>query len=65
MKRVRLAPGKFVTISAAVAEKAERVFASGALNRAQVQEMAALEPAGAGGVLLGRRRTTRKPNKRS
>jgi len=65
VKRVRVAPGKYVTVSAAVAEKAERVFASGVLTRAQVQEIAVLEPVGAGAVLLGRSRSAKKPIKRS
>lgn len=53
MKRVRIAPGRHVIISAAIAEKAARVFAS-ALTREQVRELAALEPRNTAGLLTGR-----------
>lgn len=43
MKRIRIAPGKFVTISTDLSEKAERLFAGG-LSRDQVRELAAAEP---------------------
>lgn len=43
MKRVRVAPGKFVTISTSLAEKASRVVAVG-LSRDQVRELASAEP---------------------
>lgn len=64
MKRVKVSPGKFVTVSTAIAQKAARVFASGALTATQVRDMAASEPKLAtGGVMLGKpkpglRRTT-------
>jgi hypothetical protein len=43
MKRVRVAPGKFVTISAELSEKAARVFGGG-LSRQTVQDSAVREP---------------------
>ncbi len=43
MKRVRVAPGKFVNISSSLAEKAARVVAVG-LTRDQVRELASAEP---------------------
>jgi hypothetical protein len=43
MKRVRVAPGKFVTISTGLAEKVSRVVAVG-LTRDQVRELASAEP---------------------
>ncbi len=52
MKRVRVAPGKFVVVSQGMAEKAARVFATGAFTRDQVREMAAAEPKGASGKSL-------------
>lgn len=54
MKRVRVAPGKFVVVSQGMADKAARVFASGAFTRDQVREMATAEPKGASGVFLGK-----------
>ena len=54
MKRVRVAPGKCVVVSDGMADKAARVFASGAFTREQVREMAAAEPKGASGVFLGK-----------
>lgn len=53
MKRVRVAPGRHVIISAAVAEKAARVFAS-APTREQVHELAGHEPRNTAGLLIGR-----------
>ena len=52
MKRVKVSPGKFVVVSTAMAEKAVRVFATGALTRDQVRTMAASEPTRAG-LLIG------------
>lgn len=43
MKRIRVAPGKFVTIPTELAEKAARVFGAG-LTRAQVRDLKASEP---------------------
>jgi hypothetical protein len=43
MKRIKVAPGKFVTISTELAEKAARVFATG-LTRDQVRDLKASEP---------------------
>lgn len=54
MKRVRVSPGKFVVVSTALADKAARVFASGAFTREQVRELAAAKPKRASGVLLGK-----------
>lgn len=54
MKRVRVSPGKFVVVSQGMADKAARVFASGAFTRDQVREMASAEPKGASGVFLGK-----------
>ena len=42
MKRVRVAPGKFVAISAELAERAARLFATG-LTREQVQHLKAAD----------------------
>jgi hypothetical protein len=55
MKRVRVAPGKFVTISGELAEKAARVFATG-LTRDQVLELQASEPRSATGLMAGSRK---------
>ena len=52
MKRVRVAPGKFVTISAEMAEKAAHVFKSG-LTRDQVRGLKAPEPRLATGLMIG------------
>lgn len=43
MKRVRVAPGKFVTIPAELAAKAARVFGAG-LTRDQVLELEGSDP---------------------
>lgn len=52
MKRIRVAPGKFVTISAELAEKAARVFGAG-LTREQVLALSATEPTGTVGLMTG------------
>ncbi|CAM3796299.1 hypothetical protein [Roseateles saccharophilus] len=52
MKRVRIAPGKFVAISPDLAEKAERVLATG-LTREQVAELRATEPKRFIGAMAG------------
>lgn len=52
MKRVRVSPGKFVVISAEMAEKAARVFATG-LTREQVRNLQATEPRHAAGLIIG------------
>lgn len=52
MKRVRVAPGKFVTISTELSEKAARVFATG-LTRDQVRDLVASEPRRATGLMVG------------
>lgn len=52
MKRVRVAPGKFVTISTELSEKAALVFASG-LTRDQVRDLRASEPRRATGLMAG------------
>lgn len=52
MKRVRVAPGKFVTVSAELAEKAARVFGTG-LTREQVRDLQASEPRRATRLLAG------------
>jgi hypothetical protein len=52
MKRVRIAPGKFVTISTELAERAARVFATG-LTRDQAREIQASEPRRAKGLMVG------------
>ena len=57
MKRIKVAPGKFVIVSQALADKAERVFASGAFTREQVR---AAEPPRASLVMLGRRSPARR-----
>jgi hypothetical protein len=58
MKRVKVSPGRFVTVSTVVAEKAARVFATGAFTPTQVREMAAAEPKLSGsGFLIGKPRS--------
>jgi hypothetical protein len=52
MKRVRVSPGKFVTVSTALADKAARIFASGAFTPTEVRDMGAAEPRLMGGGLL-------------
>jgi hypothetical protein len=52
MKRVRVAPGKFVTISTELSQKAARVFATG-LTRDQVPDLKASEPQRATGLMVG------------
>jgi hypothetical protein len=52
MKRFRVAPGKFVVISAEMAEKAARVFAAG-LTREKVRNLQATEPRHAAGLMIG------------
>jgi hypothetical protein len=52
MKRVRVAPGKFVTIPADLAAKAARVFGTG-LTRKQVLEIGASEPRVVAGPMAG------------
>ncbi|MCE4540752.1 hypothetical protein LXT12_26335 [Pelomonas sp. P7] len=52
MKRIRIAPGKFVTISNELAEKAARVFATG-LTRDQVLALSATEPRHTAGLMAG------------
>lgn len=52
MKRVRVAPGKFVTIPTELAEKAARVFGTG-LTRNQVLEFKASEPRAVAGPMAG------------
>ena len=64
MKRIRVAPGKFVTISDELAEKAARVFATGQLTHDQVREMA-VEPQLSGGAMAGSRRVLRSAKLRA
>lgn len=52
MKRIRVAPGRFVSISHELAEKAARVFGTG-LTRDHVRELLATEPRDAGGAMAG------------
>lgn len=52
MKRIRVAPGKFVIISPELAEKAARVTAT-ALARKQVLEFQASEPKRVPGLMAG------------
>jgi len=53
MKRVRVAPGKFVLISAELAERAKKVFASGSLSREQALELGEAERRSSATVLAG------------
>lgn len=46
MKRIQIRPGKFVTISAALAAKAVRVFAPIATSPDEGERLAQLEPRG-------------------
>lgn len=52
MKRVRIAPGKFVTISTEMADKAARVFAT-PLTPEQVRAFKSPEPVRVSGPMLG------------
>ncbi|MDR7270120.1 hypothetical protein J2X20_002778 [Pelomonas saccharophila] len=52
MKRVRVAPGKFVSVSTELWEKAARVFATG-LTRDQVRDLKASEPRSTKGLMVG------------
>lgn len=52
MKRIRVAPGKFVTISNELAEQAARVFGTG-LTRDQVLDLKASEPRRSTGLMAG------------
>jgi hypothetical protein len=52
MKRVRVAPGKFVAVPNHLAEKAQRIFERG-LTRDQARDLAATEPKGATGLIAG------------
>jgi len=63
MKRVRISAGRFVVVSTSLADKAARVFASGAISREQVRELAAAEPKCTRGVLVGRSTDKRAWNK--
>lgn len=63
MKRVRVAPGKFVTISPELAEKAARVIGTG-LTRDQVLEFKASEPRLIPGPMAGSRSCWRVPCRR-
>lgn len=53
MKRVRIAPGKFVMVSPAIAAKAARVFATGVFSRDQINEIAKMERDSATGLMAG------------
>jgi hypothetical protein len=67
MKRIQIRPCKFVTVSAALAEKAERVFASTAMSREETERIAKLEPRGAtvfAGVVASRKQRHRKISSR-
>ena len=52
MKRVRVAPGKFVTVCTELSEKAAGVFATG-LTRDQVRDLKASESRRATGLMAG------------
>lgn len=52
MKRIRVAPGKVVTISAELAEKVARVFGAG-LTREQALALSATEPKGTACLMAG------------
>jgi len=52
MKRVRIATGKYVTISADLVAKATRISAGG-LTQTQVRDLQAAEPRHAAGLLAG------------
>lgn len=53
MKRVRVAPGWYVTISTELAEKAASVCKKN-LSRDQVRDLMASEPSGTAGPMAGR-----------
>lgn len=52
MKRIRVAPGKFVTISAELAQKAACMTAAN-LTRDQVHQLKASEPKHVAGLMAG------------
>lgn len=52
MKRVRVGPGKFVSISTELADKAARVFGT-SLMRDQVRDLKASEPRRSSGLMAG------------
>lgn len=52
MKRVRVSPGRYVVVSAGLAEKADRV-GSTVLTLDQIRDLVASEPKRATGVMLG------------
>lgn len=52
MKRVRVAPGKFITVSTELSEKAAHVFGTG-LTRDQARDLQASEPRRATGLMAG------------
>lgn len=56
MERIQVAPGKVVTISAELAEKAARVFGTG-LTREQALALSATEPKGTAGLMAGSPKT--------
>lgn len=54
MKRVRVAPGRFVSVSVALAQKAAKIVASDAFRSQHVRDLGASERLHiAGGMLLG------------
>lgn len=53
MKRVQIRPGRSVSVSPEMAEKAAHAFAKASFTRAEVEQMATLEPKRMPTVLLG------------
>jgi hypothetical protein len=63
MKRIQVRPGKYVTVSSALAEKAAAAFASVSISREQLAGMVR-EPHGTG-VMAGSPRHPASPVKRT
>lgn len=65
MKRIKVAPGKFIMISAKLAEKAARLTPPRAFTQAEMSAFAAMEAKVGAGPMLGLNRgRSRKPKRR-
>lgn len=63
MKRVQLRPGRTVFVSSTLAEQGARAFAEAAFTRAEVEQMAALEPKHLPSVLVGASKTLQRTSR--
>ena len=63
MKRVLVSPGKYVTVSKAVADKMDRALVASPFTASRVREIIAAEPSHAERILVGwtNRRHRREP----